>query len=280
MKKFYSIFGLLISLNISSQSCNVICNGGFDSTNIAGSTVALISATVVPCWKTTSPDNKMEVWSNGYGGINSYSGIQFIEINATAPCTVYEDFLSNAGSVLSISFAHRARGSGGITDTVQVSVGPQGGPYTSLGKFGDGASSWVYRTLNYTVPAGVGSNFSLRFTAVYAGNGNPAIGNFLDAVKVCSSPVGMEEYEMNSSFVVAPNPCNNDFNIKLLNPKYIGEELSLKLYDVQGKIVKEYVKNTNSQFINFDIKGLSKGIYHYQGNVAGQNFTGKISVSE
>jgi hypothetical protein len=278
MKKTFTILGLLISAFTVGQNCNVICNGGFDSTNVAGSSVVLVNASTFPCWKTTSTDNKIEVWANGYNGISSYSGSQFIEANATMHCTIYQDFTTNAGDHLSISFAHRARGSG--IDSILVSVGPVGGPYTALGRFGDGISAWVYRTLNYAVPAGMGNNYTLRFTTLYVGNGNNAIGNFLDAVKICSSPVGIEEYELNSSVVIAPNPAKHDFNIKLLNQHLIGEDMNLKIYDVQGKFVKEYASKISSDNINLDIKELNQGIYYYHGTIGKQAFSGKLSVIE
>lgn len=277
MKKTFTILGVMVSAITIGQNCNVLCNGGFDSTNVA-TTVAVVNASLVPCWKTTSTDNKIEVWASGYNGVNSYSGSQFIEANATMHCTIYQEFASNAGDHLSISFAHRARGSG--IDSVLVSVGPVGGPYTSLGRFGDGISAWVYRTLNYIVPSGVGNNFSLRFTTLHVGNGNPAIGNFLDAVKICSSPVGIEEHELNSSITIAPNPAKNDFNIKLLNRNLIGEEMSVKLFDVQGKLVKEYTSKIHSEQVTFDINELTHGIYYYQGTIGKQGFSGKLSVLE
>jgi hypothetical protein len=277
MKKTFTILGLLVSAFAIGQNCNVICNGGFDSTNIAGSSVAVVNATIVPCWKTTSTDNKIEVWSNGYNGINSYSGSQFIEANATMHCTVYQDFTANAGDYLSISFAHRARGNS-VIDSIQVLVGPVGGPYTSLGRFGDGSSAWVYRTLNYSVPTGAGSNYSLRFTTLYVGNGNNAIGNFLDAVKICDSPVGIEEHGLNESIAIGPNPATNDFNIKFLNKSLIGADMSLKLYDLQGKLVKEYSSKINSELVTFDVRELIQGVYYYQGTIDKQGFSGKISV--
>lgn len=275
MKKTFTILGLMVSVFAVGQNCNVLCNGGFDSTNIT-TTVALVNATSFPCWKTTSTDNKIEVWANGYNGINSYSGSQFIEANATMHCTVYQDFTANAGDYLSISFAHRARGSG--IDSILVSVGPVGGPYTALGRFGDGISAWIYRTLNYSVPTGAGNNYTLRFTTLYVGNGNNAIGNFLDAVKICASPVGIEEHALNASIAIAPNPAMNEFNIRFLNKNLSGEDMSLKLYDLQGKLVKEYTTKINAEQVAVDVRELNQGIYYYQGTVARQGFSGKISV--
>ncbi len=182
MKKIFILF-FLLSKCIMSQECNYALNSSFDSINVAGTTVALINASLIPGWQTTATDNKIEVWANGYNGINSYSGIQFIEMNGTMPATLFQTITVTPGTSLTITFAHRGRG--GI-DTVGVSAGPIGGPYTSLGKFGDGQSAWGTHTVNYVVP-NLGNQYAIRFTSVYWAFGNAAVGNLLDAVKICSS---------------------------------------------------------------------------------------------
>ncbi len=182
MKKIITSFLIaFISIHVYAQTCNIICNGGFDSV-IVGSTVGLVTSAQMPCWQTTSSDGKFEVWADGYNGIYSYSGAQFVEMNATEYATLYQNVILTPGSILTIGFAHRGRGG---VDSMSLSIGPVGGPYTTLGAYGDDQSAWQYRTINYTVPTGVGNNFSIRFNSIYAALQNPAIGNFLDAVSIC-----------------------------------------------------------------------------------------------
>lgn len=273
------VFISLVNL-IYSQTCHTICNGGFDSVLVAGTTVAVTDASNVPCWKTTSTDNKIEVWANGYNGINSYSGIQFIEVNATMPCTVYQDFTTSAGSLLTINFAHRARGNSGVIDSILVSIGPQSGPFTTLGRFGDGTSSWIYRTLNYTVPSGYGNNFSLKFTSLYVGNGNSAIGNFLDAVNVCESPLSVEEITNNSIFKISPNPSHSGyFKMTLSDNNLIGEPLILSIFDTTGKLLREefLIINNTESIINID--NIPSGLYYIKAKTGKQVFNNKLLIN-
>lgn len=264
---------------VLGQNCNLICNKGFDSVNVAGSTTAIVSATAVPCWQTTSSDNKIEVWANGYNGINSYSGSQFIEVNATQPCTVYQDFTSSAGSVLTIGFAHRARGNSSTIDSINLSVGPVGGPYTNLGTFGDGYSSWNHRTLNYTVPSGVGNSFRLRFTSVYVGFGNSAIGNFLDAVSICSSAVGIKELSADKiDVLVYPNPSSYKVSFEFQKQEISGKYVKITLMDMSGRQVALLERESSTGNIEISLDGIEEGLYLYSGMVDDKIFSGKLSV--
>ncbi len=165
-----------------NAQCNLLCNTDFEDNQVtsAGSYV-IVDASLISCWNTTAADNNIEVWGSGFGGVPSYSGNQFLELNAYMVSTMYQNFTTAPGVSLSISFAHRGRSG---VDVLSVDIGPVGGPYTTLGNFSDGNTAWGYYTVNYIIPGGVGNNFSLRFNSVSAAGGNPAIGNFLDAISV------------------------------------------------------------------------------------------------
>lgn len=184
IKKVLLLSALMVSVSgkmeAQKKNCRLICNGNADDVSLTTS-ATLVNSPTLPCWKTTATDGKMEVWANGYGGVPSYSGIQFLELNATQAATMYQDFTASGGSLLSINFAHRGRAG---MDSMLVSIGPVGGPYTPLMKVGDGNSAWRAYTAAYIVPAS--GNYSVRFTPIYWSGGNVAIGNFLDAVSVCA----------------------------------------------------------------------------------------------
>ncbi|MES2681755.1 MAG: hypothetical protein V4635_17805, partial [Bacteroidota bacterium] len=171
-----ALAGLLLCSSSFSQNCNLICNGNFDSTAIATS-VSLVN--FVPCWNTTASDGMFEVWGTGFNGVPSYNGIQHIELNANVQSTLYQDFSVSSGIILNIGFAHRGRAG---VDTMEVSIGPIGGPYTSLGRWGDGNTAWGYYTTTH-IPSTTGP-YRIQFKSVYSSGGNIAIGNFLDAVSV------------------------------------------------------------------------------------------------
>jgi len=187
MVRIKSIFRLsLISffvffyINFVNAQCGLLCNSDFEDIQNSPS-VIIVDTSMVPCWGTTASDNMIEVWHNGFNGVPSYSGNQFVELNAYFVSTLFQNFTVPSGTSLTISFAHRGRA--GI-DTMSVSIGAAGGPFVTLGKFGDGNTAWGYHTVNYVIPAGLGGNYSLRFNSIYASGGNQAIGNFLDDVKV------------------------------------------------------------------------------------------------
>lgn len=162
--------------------CNLLCNTDFDDNQVtAPAGLAIVDASQVPCWQTTATDNQIEIWNNGFNGVPAYSGNQFIELNAYMVSTIFQNFTVAPGTALTISFAHRGRQG---VDDLGVEIGPVGGPYTNLGTYSDGNTAWGYYTVSYTVPMGLGNSYTLRFNSVSAAGGNPAVGNFLDAITV------------------------------------------------------------------------------------------------
>jgi gliding motility-associated-like protein len=137
------------------------------------------------CWNTTASDGIIEVWSSGNEGVSSYSGTQFIELNANEVSTLYQNFSAIPGTLINLSFAHRGRFSG--TDILEVQVGPVGGPYVSLGQFSAQPTAWVLNNINYTIPAGTNTNYTIRFVSISSGSGNPTVGNFLDDINLVAS---------------------------------------------------------------------------------------------
>lgn len=175
----FLVFFLLNNSSVFSQ-CNSLCNTDFENNQVTIS-VGIIDASQVPCWHTTASDNMIEVWHTGFNGVPSYSGSQFIELNAYEVSTLFQNFSAVPGASISVSFAHRGRAG---TDIMSVDIGPVGGPYTSLGSFSDGDLAWGYYTQGYVVPLSMGTNYTIRFNSVSAAGGNPALGNFLDAISV------------------------------------------------------------------------------------------------
>ncbi len=170
----------MYSVNVTNKS--LICNTDFDDVNLSiYNNYTLVNQSSVPCWKTTATDGKIEFWGKDYLGVPSYSGNQFVELNATQVASLYQDFTALPNSTVDISFAHRGRNG---VDVMQVEIGPVGGPYVNLGTFSDGNTSWGYRTVNYTFPSTVPTNYRLQFTAVSTSGGSASMGNFLDAISI------------------------------------------------------------------------------------------------
>ncbi len=235
------------------NTCNLLCNENFDSLQVAFGADAFVDSSQFPCWRTTSPDGLIEVWPDGFFGVHSYSGSQFIELNAYYVSTVYQNIIATPGTTIPISFAHRGRWG---VDTMSVSAGPVGGPYITLGFFADDSSAWGYHTVNYIVP-NLGVDYSIRFNSIYATGNNPALGNFLDAVSTCSPTDEISKIHSDDAEFFFPNPFENKLNIKCNEDK----PTQLILYDVTSRIICN-LSFTKTAIL--DTEKLAKGIYLYE----------------
>jgi gliding motility-associated-like protein len=210
IKKF-ALFAILLLSTTSYAQCDFLCNGDFEQPGIpVGSQSNKLDSLgsnppQISCWKTTEADHQIEVWGSyfpdGYPGDNNhkfkaYSGNNFVELNANAVSTLYQNFRIGSGTTLTVNFAHRGRAG---KDTMIVQVGPVGGPYVKLtnskaGTFGNGTTNfiddttkWNYYTTTYTFPST--GFYSLRFTAAGTASHNNTVGNFIDDVSIQTTPV-------------------------------------------------------------------------------------------
>ena len=61
-------------------------------------------------WFTTESDHQIEVWGNGYLGVNAYDGTNFAELNANAVSTLFQTTTGiGSGDLVDYHFAHRGR---------------------------------------------------------------------------------------------------------------------------------------------------------------------------
>jgi gliding motility-associated-like protein len=167
--------------SVSISKDNYLCNTDFEDNQIVGpGNFTIVNQDSVPCWETTASDSQIEVWGDGFGGFDAYSGNQFIELNANVQSTLFQNFEIIPGSSAVISFAHRGRNSS-ADDIMEVEIGPIGGPYTNLGSFSDGTDAWGYYSLEYVFPNDLGINYTIRFKSVFPVS---SVGNFLDDIGV------------------------------------------------------------------------------------------------
>lgn len=194
-----------------SNACFTGLNNGFESPVLSAATYLVFDISTLPGWSTTASDNQVELWSTGFQGVTAYEGSQFAELNANLPGTLIKELNATAGAAVNIAFAHRGRSG---VDVMQVSIGPVGGPFVTLGTFSDGTTGWGYYTLPYTMPSS--GAYQLRFVPISTATGSLSVGNFLDAVTVATgSPV--------ANF--APNnasACINNPRVTLTNTSVAG----------------------------------------------------------
>lgn len=158
-----------------------IVNGSFETPLVAANNWALFDDSLVPGWSTTATDHKIEIWHTPFQGVPVPDGAQFAELNANQPSNLYQDVATTPGQTIRWQLQHRGRTG---VDTMEVRMGAPGGALALQATLSDGLT-WATYSGYYTVPAGqTTTRFSFDSTAT--ANGNPSIGNFLDAVSFTS----------------------------------------------------------------------------------------------
>ncbi|MBP7450204.1 MAG: gliding motility-associated C-terminal domain-containing protein [Flavobacteriales bacterium] len=176
---------LVPAFGLRAQDCQLLCNGDFeDGVTATPNTILWLENGDVPCWGTTASDSVIEMWGNGYEGVNAYSGVQFMELCANMFAGFYQDFTATPGQEVIINLAHRARMV--APDVMEVRIGHDGA-WSVVATVSDGLT-WVYHTYTYTLPVGGSNTFTLLFFPISSGTSNPGIGNFIDDVSISLPP--------------------------------------------------------------------------------------------
>jgi len=205
----FVIFGLTVSINSIMAQCtgNLIGNGSFE-----GTTCVCISTYLEPFpnlfWHTTASDHYVELWHAPCNGVNAEDGTQFCELQASQCATNYQHFSTACIAQVSWSFWHRGRASATINDSMELQMGPIGGPYTSLVIAADNNTAWNHYSGTYDVPLCQDSTV-INFVCISSANNSPSIGNFYD--NVCVLPTILRQVTFNSS--VSYQNCTGDITI-------------------------------------------------------------------
>ena len=112
-----------------------LVNGGFEEPDYVGTGVRYPAT--MPGWSTT--DSSFEVWLHGFEGKNAYEGDQFVEMNAFAVGTLYQDVVTTPGDVYVYAFSHRGRFG---SDTISFNLGDPASPLTTIRTVTDGPGGW------------------------------------------------------------------------------------------------------------------------------------------
>lgn len=151
-----------------------INNPSFENLNTGQ--LAIVDASQIEFWETTATDNKIEVWGDGFLGVNSADGNHFIELNANQVASLYQDVVTIPGTTLVWSVSHRGRTG---TDTASLSVGGLNSDLDIQETMTTGNDGWVTYTQEYVVPEGqTVTRFSLD--SVDSASSNQSIGNLID----------------------------------------------------------------------------------------------------
>ncbi len=184
------------------DTCNFLCNSDFEDNQVVGEGgQGFFDPELISCWNTT--EEFIEVWGDGFQNVPSYSGNQFIELNAHTVGTLFQDFTITPGSTTTITFAHRGRV--GFTNDMSVAIEPAplgSGTQVILGTFSAVTTAWTLNTVSYTFPNNGVTAYVLSFISLPVG-GTSAGGNFLDAITIAcpSSICGFKYHDLNGNGV-------------------------------------------------------------------------------
>ena len=191
-----------VCITVVDDTCNFLCNSDFEDNQVVGEgEQGFFDPELIPCWNTT--EDYIEVWGDGFQNVPSYSGNQFIELNAHTVGTLYQDFTITPGSTTTISFAHRGRVGFANDMSVAIEPAPLGsGTQVILGTFSAVTTAWTLNSVSYTFPSGSVTNYVLSFISLPVG-GSSAGGNFLDAITIaCPSRIcGFKFNDLNGNGV-------------------------------------------------------------------------------
>ncbi|MFL0114656.1 SprB repeat-containing protein, partial [Tenacibaculum maritimum] len=172
------------SRNCNECGCSIdpFINGGFEdpASSTSRPDIRFISEDNFPGWDTTASDNIIEVWSNGYNGVFASEGSSFVELNANRVSTLYQEYCTQPGDIISWSLDHRGRAG---VDVADVRIGGSLTTATIVETMSDDKNAWGSYSGTYTVPAGQSVTL-VSFEAVSTASGNNTIGNFIDNVNI------------------------------------------------------------------------------------------------
>ena len=151
-------------------------NRSFERPDI-GSGYDIVDIANVPGWSTDSHCNCAEIWFNGYNGVNSYGGNQFVELNAVSASDLHQQITVPADAfTVTWSIAHRGRNA---VDTMEIYLGVDASTKVLADTVSTGTGAWSVYQGTWNKPAGATSLY-IELQAV----GSGSIGNFIDELQV------------------------------------------------------------------------------------------------
>ncbi|MBS1492799.1 MAG: T9SS type A sorting domain-containing protein [Bacteroidetes bacterium] len=172
--------------------------------------------------------------------------------------------------VVFLNFWHRYATEAGY-DYCNVEVSSDNGTtWQTAASYNGTLSTWTQVSLDITAYAGGSSNLKIRFRLT-ADGGTVADGWYVDDIKLTnySTLVGVNQisevaakYNLKQNY---PNPFNPSTKIQYAIAK--SGFVSLKVYDMTGKVVADLVNNNQtvgSYEVSFNAASLASGVYYYK----------------
>ncbi|MGE0637109.1 MAG: YCF48-related protein [Bacteroidia bacterium] len=117
----------------------------------------------------------------------------------------------------------------------------------------DGGETWRTQ-INSGLPAYMFSVFCTSSEVCYA------VGDDGVIIKTVNGGVGIHEADVNEDLRIYPNPAANSITLEI---QLIGQQSSVKIYDVRGQQIFETVNNKQKK-LSIDVSGFAAGLYVIQ----------------
>ncbi|MEM7796887.1 MAG: PEP-CTERM sorting domain-containing protein [Cyanobacteria bacterium P01_C01_bin.118] len=146
-----------------------------------------VNPSQVSGWQTT--DSVIEIWGDGFLGVDAGEGNYFAEINAHNYGSLFQEVSDiDAGQQMAFSFMHRARSG---TDVMNLAItdlgldnvfGTNDDTVLFAKDYSATTAQWELNTSeNEASIMTLGNTMRFAYTAVSTGSGSKSVGNFLDA---------------------------------------------------------------------------------------------------
>ncbi|MDX8553277.1 hypothetical protein MK851_06500, partial [Tenacibaculum sp. 1B UA] len=199
-----------------SRNCNecgctakLFQNGSFERPAETATRYKWYNEDDVPGWDSTASDNLIELWHNGYNGVTAHEGATFAELNANKESSLYQEYCTQPGDIITWSVAHRGRSG---LDRATVKIGSDLATAGVVETMETNNTAWKVYTGTYTVPVGQSTTI-IAFDALSTAGGNKTVGNFIDDVQINIAsttcvPVSVPVVEPNTvDFDLTPTLC-------------------------------------------------------------------------
>ena len=154
---------------------NQLINPGFEVPVITcfANAFCRFPAAEVDGWQTSSAQEVIEIWHDGYMNVPAPAGSQFVELNADSRDTLSQELALPPGQLMYWSFVHRGRN--GI-ESVELRIGPPDAERTQR-VISSPEDAWYPRSGLYRV-----GNDELRTRFALVSRTGAAEGNLIDSV--------------------------------------------------------------------------------------------------
>lgn len=174
-ESLYSLEDLqeLIDSGVIDSDGKYINNPSFETNTPSFSKWTTVNISQIDSWETDTSGYNVELWEDGFSGVDAVDGDYFIELNSNKSGSLYQDLETVPGTTLVWTVSHRGRIG---TDTASLSIGTDSD--LEVAETMKDGNSWGTYTQEYVVPEG--QTTTRFYLESISSSGGDSYGNFID----------------------------------------------------------------------------------------------------